>query len=72
MKQKPSLITSPPVTLDEIAKTFKISKKRRKELEEMMLETMAETARKRSSPKAGSKSKSGTVTAAKRRQSPVC
>ena len=71
MKQKPSLITSPPVTLDDIAKTFKISKKRRKELEQMMLETEAELARKRSSPKAGSKTKSRTLAAAKRRKSPV-
>ena len=71
MKQKPSLITSPFVTLDEIAKTFKISKKRRKELEQMMLDIEAKTARKRTSPKTGSKSRSRTVTAAKRRQSPA-
>ncbi len=66
MKQKPSLITSPPVTLDEIARTFKISKKRRKELEQLALKIEAKMA-----PKAKSKSRPRSISATKGRQNPA-
>ncbi len=70
MKQKPSLITSPPWTAAQIAESFKISKKRQKELQQLMLEIEAKMA-KNERRNSARKSKASVSPAAKRRKDPV-